>query len=86
MFFPTECSYGIILSKNSGFLIGPHIVLIAAHNVYDNEKPLRKRYSDIKCILGTNGVEIPFGEIEDIVMRLHQKVTSIPRGKTKRMV
>ena len=48
----------------SGFLIEPHIVLTAAHNVYDNEKPLKKRYSDIKFIPGAEGVEIPFGEIE----------------------
>ena len=48
----------------SGLLIGPHIVLTAAHNAYDNEKPLRKSYSDTKFIPGANGVEIPFGEIE----------------------
>lgn len=65
--------HGVILVKKSeddvprwgsGILVGPDIVLTAAHNVYDDEKPIRKRYPSIKFIPGVNGDEAPFGEIE----------------------
>lgn len=48
----------------SGVMIEPHLVLIAAHNAYDNQKPIRKRYPCIKFIPGANGNGAPFGEIE----------------------
>ena len=48
----------------SRVLIGTNIVLTAAHNVYNDEKPFRKRYSHIKFIPGANEDEAPFGEIE----------------------
>ena len=50
----------------SGFLIGPDLVLTAARNVYDDEKPMRNRHSQIKFIPGANGDEAPYGEIEVI--------------------
>lgn len=48
----------------SGVLIGPDIVLTSAHNVYDDSKPIKKRYPYIKIIPGVNGDEVPFGEID----------------------
>ena len=48
----------------SGMLIGPDLVLTAAQNVYDGQKPTRKKYPYIKFIPRANGDETPFGEIE----------------------
>ena len=48
----------------SGTLIGPDLVLTSAHNVYNDEKPIRKRYPFLKFIPGANEDEAPFGEIE----------------------
>ena len=53
-----------IMKWGSGVLIGPDLVLTAAQNVYDNQKPTRKKYPYIKFIPGANGDEAPFGEIE----------------------
>lgn len=50
--------------KGSGILVGPDIVFTAAYNVYDNGKPIRKKYPYIRFIPGANGGEAPFGEIE----------------------
>ena len=70
--FP-HSAHGLILARKSedeaprwgsGILVGANIVLTAAENVYDDEKPTRKRYAHIKFILGANGDETPFGEIE----------------------
>src|SRR5690606_38621088 len=50
--------------RGSGILIGPDIVLTAASNIYDNQKPVRKRYPYLKFILGANNDKVTFGEIE----------------------
>ena len=66
-------AHGIIIIKKSendtprwgpGVLVGPDTVLTAAHIVYDDEKPIRKRYPYIRFIPRTDGNEAPFGEIE----------------------
>ena len=70
--FPQSVHGAIITKKTedgppmwgSGVLIGTNIVLTAAHNVYDDEKPTRKRYPYVKFIPGVNGDEAPFGEID----------------------
>ena len=70
--FP-QSVHGVIIVKQtedgtpmwgSGVLIGTNIVLTAAYNIYDDEKPIKKRYPCIKFIPGANGDEAPFGEIE----------------------
>ena len=70
--FP-ESAHGIVIIKKSendtprwgsGVLVGPDTVLTAAHIVYDDEKPIRKRYPYIRFIPGANEDEAPFGEIE----------------------
>jgi V8-like Glu-specific endopeptidase len=73
--FP-QSAIGVVLIKHSenettwgtGVMIGPDIVLTAAHNVYNDAEPVRKKYANIKFIPGINGNEAPFGEIkiEDI--------------------
>ena len=70
--FP-QSAVGVVLIKESddsstmkwgsGVMIGPDLVLTAAHNVYDNQKPFRKRYPCIKFIPAANEDEAPFGEI-----------------------
>ena len=70
--FP-QSVHGLILARKSeeeaprwgsGILVGANIVLTAAQNVYDDEKPIRKRYPLIKFIPGAHGDETPFGEVE----------------------
>ena len=65
--------HGIIIIKESensvpkwgsGALVAPNIVLTAAHNVYDDQKPIRKRYPCIKFVPGANKDNAPFGEID----------------------
>ena len=73
--FP-QSAIGIVLVElddgrvfwGTGIMVGPDIVYTAAHNVYDNSKPARKKYSNIKFLPGINGDVAPFGkaEIEDI--------------------
>ena len=71
--FP-QSAIGLVIVKNSedddtvkwghGVMIGPDIVLTAAHNVYDDEKPIRMKFPHIKFVPGATGDEAPFGEIE----------------------
>ena len=48
----------------TGVMVGPDIVYTAAHNVYDNSTPVRKRSSNIKFTPGMNGDLAPFGVID----------------------
>lgn len=71
--FP-QSAHGIVIVRESekdtkakwgsGVLIGADVVLTSAYNVYQDEKPLRKRYPYISFIPGANENEAPFGEIE----------------------
>lgn len=71
--FP-QSFHGVVIAKESedssnvqwgsGVMIGPDIVLTAAQNVYNDEKPIRKKYSCLKFIPAANGFEAPFDEIE----------------------
>ena len=83
--FP-QCTHGMVIIKESesettmkwgsGVLIGPDLVLTAAHDVYDNQKPVRKKYPYIRFIPGANGDEAPFGEIEVQDMFVPEKFIS----------
>ena len=70
--FPQN-AFGIVMAKKSeddkviwgsGIMIGPDLVLTAAPNVYDDEKPIRKKFPYIKFIPGMDREKVPFGEIE----------------------
>ena len=73
--FP-QSAIGIVLVElddgrvfwRTGIMVGPDIFYTAAHNVYDDSKPVRKKYSNIKFISGINGDVTPFGKakIRDI--------------------
>ena len=45
-------------------MIGPALVLTVADHVFDDQKPIRKRSPYLMFIVGANGDETPFGEIE----------------------
>lgn len=70
--FPHSAIGVVIIKKSendtaywgSGTLIGPDLVLTAARIVYNDKKPIRKRYPYIRFIPAANGDEAPFGEIE----------------------
>ena len=51
----------------TGILIGPDLVLTAAHNIYD-VKETKQKYASIEFIPGINEKEIPFGifKVKDI--------------------
>ena len=40
------------------------MVLTAAHNIYDDQKPTRKRYPYLRFVPGANEDYAPFGELE----------------------
>ena len=71
--FPLS-ALGIVMAKDSetatparwgsGVLIMRDVVLTAAHNVYHEEKPTRRRFPDITFISAVNYTEAPFQEIE----------------------
>lgn len=70
--FP-QSAHGLIIARKSeheaprwgsGMLVGSDLVVTAAHNVYFDEGPVRKRYPFIKFIPGANGDQAPYGEIE----------------------
>ena len=53
-----ECFWG------TGIMIGPELVLTAAHNLYDDQKPHRKKYSRISFYPAMNEDEAPFGKFD----------------------
>ena len=57
-------------------------MLTAAHNIYDEQKPIRKRYPFLKFIPGANGGEAPFGEIEvEDIFAPEEYIHHIPEEK-----
>lgn len=64
--------HGIVISSKpdgtsiwgTGVMIAPDIVLTAAYNLYNDEKPIRNPYQNIKFIPGLNGKQAPFGSFD----------------------
>ncbi len=60
------CLFGFIESQNyegSGVLVGPNLVLTAAHVVYDNKNNTEEPVSSIFFSPGRNGDQIPYGKV-----------------------
>ena len=48
----------------TGILIGPNIVLTAAHNLYDFDKRIYAKLETMQFLPGINGQQLPFGFVE----------------------
>ena len=74
--------HGVVIVKESetgtaiwgsGTLIASRIVLTAAHNIYDEQKPIQKRYPFLKFIPGAM-------EVRRLSVRLKLRISLHPRN------